>query len=136
MQPYVDGFVLPIPNDNVDEYREMAAEAGEMWINHGALEYFEGVGDDLNPDMGEETVSTFPEMANTGPDETVVFAFIVYQSAEHRNEVNAAVMAEMEGPEDVPMPFDMERMAFGGFRSLVSLSGDERAQHVEGDKQT
>ncbi|KYH24243.1 hypothetical protein HAPAU_37140 [Halalkalicoccus paucihalophilus] len=136
MQPYVDGFVLPIPNDNVDEYREMAAEAGEMWINHGALEYFEGVGDELNPDMGEETVSTFPEMAKAGPDETVVFAFIVYQSEEHRNEVNAAVMAEMEGPEDVSMPFDMERMAFGGFRSLVSLSGDERTQHVEGDKQT
>jgi uncharacterized protein YbaA (DUF1428 family) len=137
MQRYVDGFVLPIPNDNVDEYREMAAEAGEMWIEHGAVEYFEGLGDDLDPDMGGETIVTFPEMAKTGADETVVFAFIVYRSKEHRNEVNAAVMAEMEDRdrEDVPMPFDMERMAFGSFRSLVSLSDDERVQHVEGDKQ-
>ena len=136
MQRYVDGFVLPVLNDNVDEYREMAAEAGEMWIEHGALEYFEGMGDDLDPDVGDEMVLTFPEMAKTGPDETVVFAFIVYRSKEHRNEVNAAVMAEMEDREDVPMPFDMERMAFGGFRSLVSLSGDERAPHLEGADQT
>lgn len=60
----------PDPNNNVDEYREMAAEAGEMWTNHGAVEYFEDVGDDLNPDMGEETVSAFPEMVKAGPDET------------------------------------------------------------------
>lgn len=135
MQRYVDGFVLPVPNDNIDEYREMASKAGEMWIKHGALEYFEGVGDDLDPDVGDETVLTFLEMAKTEPDETVVFAFIGYRSKEHRDEVNAAVMAEMEDSEDVPMPFDMERMAFGGFSSLASLSGDERAQHVEGDKQ-
>ncbi len=120
MERYVDGFVLPVENDNVDDYREMAAEAGQMWIEHGALEYFEGVGDDLDPDVGDETVWTFPEMAGTGPDETVVFAFIVYRSRDHRDEVNEAVMAEMEDLEEQPMPFDVERMAYGGFRSIVS----------------
>ncbi len=119
MQRYVDGFVLPVPDDNVDAYREMAAEAGKMWIEHGALEYFEGAGDDLHPDVGDETVWTFPEMAQTEPDETVVFAFIVYRSKEHRDEVNADVMADMEDREDEPMPFDVERMAYGGFRSIV-----------------
>lgn len=120
MERYVDGFVLPVSDENVAEYREMAAEAGKMWIDHGALEYFEGVGDDLDPDLGDETVLTFPELAQTEPDETVVFAFIVYRSKEHRDAVNAEVMAEMEGMEDRPMPFDVERMAYGGFRSLVS----------------
>lgn len=120
MERYVDGFVLPVPNGNVDEYREMAAEAGKVWIEHGALEYFEGVGDDLDPDVGEESVRTFTEMAQTEQDETVVFAFVVYRSKEHRDEVNAEVMAEMEGQEDTPMPFDVERMAYGGFRSIVS----------------
>lgn len=120
MERYVDGFVLPVPNENVNEYREMAAEAGTMWIEHGALEYFEGVGDDLDPDVGDETVRTFPEMAGAGQDETVVFAFIVYRSKEHRDEVNAEVMAEMGDQEDRPMPFDMGRMAYGGFRSIVS----------------
>lgn len=120
MERYVDGFVLPVSNENVAEYREMAAEAGKTWIDHGALEYFEGVGDDLDPDLGDETVLTFPELAQTEPDETVVFAFIVYRSKEHRDAVNAEVMAEMEGNEERPMPFDVERMAYGGFRSLVS----------------
>lgn len=123
MERYVDGFVLPVPNDNLEEYREMAAEAGKLWIDHGALEYFEGVGDDLTPDMGEETVARFPELARTEADETVVFAFIAYRSREHRDEVNAAVMAEMEDQGDVPMPFDVGRMAYGGFRSLV-YNGD------------
>lgn len=77
-------------------------------------------GDDLDPDLGDETVLTFPELAQTEPDETVVFAFIVYRSKEHRDAVNAEVMAEMEGNEERPMPFDVERMAYGGFRSLVS----------------
>lgn len=120
MERYVDGFVLPVPTENVDEYREIAAEAGKMWIDHGALEYFEGVGDDLDPDVGDETVLTFPEMAQTEQDETVIFAFIVYRSREHRDEVNAGVMADMEDRGDEPMPFDMERMAYGGFRSIVS----------------
>jgi uncharacterized protein YbaA (DUF1428 family) len=120
MERYVDGFVLPVPNGNVDDYREMAAEAGKLWIEHGALEYFEGVGDDLEPDVGDETVRTFPEMAQTEQDETVVFAFIVYRSKEHRDEVNADVMADMEDQADRPMPFDVERMAYGGFRSIVS----------------
>ena len=122
MERYVDGFVLPVPKANIDAYREMAAEAGSSWIEHGALEYFEGVGEDMNPEMEEMTARTFPELAETADDETVVFAFIVFESREHRDEVNASVMEDMEmDPEAYDeMPFDPERMAYGGFRSLVS----------------
>lgn len=124
MERYVDGYVLPVPTDKVDEYREMASEGGRIWMEHGALAYFEGVGDDLDPDMGGMEVVTFPELLATGPDETVIFAFVVYESREHRDEVNAAVMDDpaMNDPEraDEPMPFDMERMAYGGFRSIVN----------------
>lgn len=122
MGRYVDGFVIPVADDKVEEYREMAADACEIWIEHGALEYFEGVGDDLDPDTGEMTVRTFPEMAGAGDDETVVFAFIVYESREHRDEVNEKVMSDPSmNPEDGfgPMPFEMERMAVGGFEALV-----------------
>ena len=124
MESYVDGYVLPVSMDRVDEYREMASEAGEIWMEHGALAYFEGVGDDLDPDMGEMEAVTFPEMMGTGPDETVIFSFIVYESRDHRDEVNAAVMedpamAESEYGEEA-MPFDMERVVYGGFRSIVN----------------
>ena len=126
MERYVDGFVIPIPNDHVDAYREMAAEGGELWIEHGALEYFEGVGDDLDPDMGNMPMRTFPQLAETSDDETVVFSFIVFESREHREEGNANVMEDPAmDPENFEeeMPFDTGRMVYGGFRSIVSYEG-------------
>ncbi|WP_224333856.1 DUF1428 domain-containing protein [Haloprofundus halobius] len=126
MERYVDGFVIPIANDKLDAYREMASEAGKLWIEHGALEYFEGVGDDMEPDMDGIPIVTFPQLAETGDDETVVFSFIVFESREHRDEVNAKVMEDPAmDPDsyDSEMPFDPERMAYGGFRSIVNYEG-------------
>ncbi|WP_227357155.1 DUF1428 domain-containing protein [Haladaptatus salinisoli] len=123
MERYVDGFVFPVPTDNLDTYREMAAEAGQLWINHGPLEYFEGVGDDMEPDMEGMSMRTFPQLTETGEDESVVFPFIVFESREHRDEVNAKVMDDPAmNPEtfDEEMPFDEEQMVYGGFRSIVS----------------
>lgn len=124
MSHYVDGYVLPVPNDEIDAYRKMAAEAGKIWVEHGALQYFECVGDDLEPDMGDVEIATFPELVATGQDETVIFAFVVYESRAHRDEVNAAVMQEMEemeGVDEMEMPFDVSRMAYGGFEALVEF---------------
>ncbi|SFK81910.1 Uncharacterized conserved protein YbaA, DUF1428 family [Halogranum rubrum] len=123
MSRYVDGYVLSVPNDKLDTYREMADEAGELWIKHGALEYFEGVGDDMDPDMGDMPVRTFPQLTESGEEESVVFSYIVFESREHRDEVNAKVMQDPAmDPESVDeeMPFDPKRMTYGGFRSLVS----------------
>ncbi|MBX0298051.1 DUF1428 domain-containing protein [Haloarcula nitratireducens] len=123
MERYVDGFVLPVPTEKIDAYREMAAEAGKLWIEHGALEYFEGVGDDMESDMDGMPVRTFPEIAESSDDESAVFAFIVFESREHRDEVNAKVMDDPAMDPERPseeMPFESGRMAYGGFRSLVS----------------
>jgi uncharacterized protein YbaA (DUF1428 family) len=123
MERYIDGFVLPIPNEQLDAYREMADEAGKLWMEHGALEYFEGVGDDMEPDMDGMPMVTFPQLAETGDDETVVFSFIIFESRDHRDEVNTKVMEDPAmDPDnfDEEMPFDTERMSYGGFRSIVS----------------
>ena len=93
----------------------MAAEAGQK--------YFEGVGDDMEPDTDSMPIRTFPQLTETGNDESVVFAFIVFESREHRDEVNAKVFDDPAmDPErfDEGMPFDSECMAYGGFRSIVS----------------
>jgi uncharacterized protein YbaA (DUF1428 family) len=124
---YVDGYVLPVPKDSVEEYREMAADAGQSWIEHGALQYFECVGDDLAPDMGDVDMATFPDLLGADQDETVIFAFVVYESRKHRDEVNAAVHEELEamgGMDDVEMPFDVARMAYGGFESIVEYEAE------------
>lgn len=120
MDRYVDGFVLVVPTDELEEYEAMAEAAGKLWMEHGALEYVESVGDDLSPDMGEVSVRRFPELADAGPDESVVFSYIVYESREHRDEVNERVMAEMgDQQQDEPMPFDVAKMAYGGFDEIV-----------------
>lgn len=120
MPRYVDGFVLVVPKDKVEEYTKMATDGRDVWMKHGALEYYECKGNDLEPkEMGEMRNLSFTEMAKAGEDETVWFSYIVFESKEHRDEVNAKVMAEMDekykDAQDVSMPFDMKRMAYGGF---------------------
>ena len=120
MSHYVDGFVLPLPKDKVEVYREIAEKASKIWIEYGALEYRECVGDDLEV----KDLVPFPKLAGAGAEETVVIAYIVYNSREHRDEVNAKVMADpritgMMDPEK--MPFDAKRMIWGGFEVVVEL---------------
>ena len=115
---YVDGYVLPVPKKNLQAYRRIAQKAGRIWREHGALEYRECAGDDLDVKWGVP----FPRMMKVKPGETVVFAWIVFKSRAHRDSVNAEVMkdprlAAMMDPKS--MPFDHKRMVYGGFKILV-----------------
>ncbi|MFA6466597.1 MAG: DUF1428 domain-containing protein [Patescibacteria group bacterium] len=124
MSKYIDGFVLVVPKDKVQEYTKMASEGRDMWMKHGALEYYECKGDDLEPkETGGMKPLAFTELAKANADETVWFSFIVFESKQHRDEVNKKVMAEMDekykDTKDFSMPFDMQRMAYGGFNVEV-----------------
>ncbi|EKE20436.1 MAG: protein of unknown function DUF1428 [uncultured bacterium] len=121
---YVDGFVLAVPEKNLPAYKKMALEGGKVWKKYGALEYFECAGDDLSPKMGGMKFLKFPKIVNAKPGEIAVFSFIVFKSRAHRDSVNAKVMKEfMQDPKNKnkEMPFDIKRMAYGGFKTLVSL---------------
>lgn len=123
MAKYVDGFVLVVPKGKEAEYQKMAEMGRDSWMKHGALQYFECRGDDLKQqEMGDMKSRAFAEMAGASADENVWFSFIVFNSKEHRDEVNAKVMAEMsEMPMDegFEMPSDMTKMAYGGFEVAV-----------------
>jgi uncharacterized protein YbaA (DUF1428 family) len=117
---YVDGFVLPVPKKNLAAYRRMARTAGRVWREHGALQYVEGVADDVKPGK----LTSFPQSVKLKPGETVVFAYIAYKSRAHRDRVNAKVMKDprlkpMMDPK--AMPFDGRRMFWGGFAVMVDL---------------
>jgi uncharacterized protein YbaA (DUF1428 family) len=117
---YVDGFVVPVPKSKVEDYREFSRKAGEVWKEHGALHYVECVADDVP--YGELT--SFPRAVQQKEDETVVFAWITYNSREHRDAVNAKVMADPRIKDQVDMasvPFDGKRMIFGGFTTLLEM---------------
>jgi uncharacterized protein YbaA (DUF1428 family) len=126
---YVDGFVLPVPEDKIDDYRKMASGAGAIWIEHGALSYKECVIDDAAPAIPEGApegfkMARFHDIANAKSGESVVFAFITYKSRDHRDEVNAKVMNDprmKDGCAGMEMPFDHTRMAYGGFKAIVDL---------------
>ena len=117
--PYVDGFVIPVPKKKLAAYRSMARKAGKVWREYGALDYKECVADDVK--MGKRT--SFPRSVKKKPNETVVFSYIVYKSRAHRDKVNAKVMKDKRLFEGMPkeMPFDMKRMAYGGFKTLVEF---------------
>lgn len=115
---YVDGFVLPVPKKNLPAYKRMAAKAGKIWRKHGALEFRESAADDLDIKMG----LPFPRLVKPKAGETIMFSWIVYKSRAHRDSVNKKVMKDprmnaiMEG---MKMPFDVKRMAYGGFKVIV-----------------
>jgi uncharacterized protein YbaA (DUF1428 family) len=124
MAKYVDGFVLVVPQGKEDEYQKMAEEGRDSWMKHGALQYFECKGDDLKQqEMGDLKSRAYKEMAGAGDEENVWFSFIVFNSKEHRDEVNKKVMAEMSesygDQTDFEMPNDMKKMAYGGFAVAV-----------------
>ena len=101
-------------------YKKMAREGNKVWKRFGALDYMECMIDDAEP----QSVSfTFPKMAKCKPGETVWFSFITFKSRKHRDDVNKKVMAyfsDKYGKNEMPMPFDMKRFAYGGFKVVVS----------------
>ena len=117
MAHYVDGFVIPLPKKSVGDYRRGARKAGKIWRDHGALEFRECVGDDLDVKMGKP----FTRGMNTKRGETVLFSYIVFKSRAHRDRVNAKVMRDPRLAKLMksPMSFDVKRMMYGGFKTIV-----------------
>jgi uncharacterized protein YbaA (DUF1428 family) len=116
---YVDSFVVPVPTKSIDAYKAFSEKAAKIWKEFGALEYVECIADDVKPGK----VTSFPQAVKLEPDEVVVFSWIVYESREHRDRVNAAVMSDPRLKDMNPqtMPFDMKRMFFGGFKVLLAM---------------
>ncbi|ELX11734.1 hypothetical protein Jab_1c03200 [Janthinobacterium sp. HH01] len=117
---YVDGFVIPVPKENVEAYKKMSLECGKVWKEYGALEFRECIGDDVPPGK----VTSFPLSVDLKEGEAVVFSWIVYASRAARDEINDKVMkdpriAHYMDPKN--MPFDGQRMIFGGFEMMIDL---------------
>ena len=119
MSHYVDGFVLAVPKAKVEAYRRVSEDAGKVWMEYGALEYRECVADDVQPGK----LTSFPQAVQLKDDEVVVFSWILYESREERDRINAKVMEDprIKGMPPESMPFDASRMFWGGFTTLVKL---------------
>jgi uncharacterized protein YbaA (DUF1428 family) len=115
---YVDGFVLPIPRRKLAAYRRMARLAGKIWREHGALQYFECIADDVKPGK----ITSFPQAVKLKKGETVFFSFVIYKSRKQRDRVNQKVKSDprlKKYMDPKKMPFDGKRMFWGGFKGFV-----------------
>lgn len=121
MSKYVDGFVLPVPKKNLKEYLKMARLASKVWKDHGAIDYFECIEDDVKP--GKYT--SFPQSVKLKKGEVVFFSWATYKSRKHRDQVMKKVMADPRLANYSPdtMPFDGKRMFWGGFKTMVRVQG-------------
>ncbi|NMK46588.1 DUF1428 domain-containing protein [Achromobacter sp. Bel] len=116
MEKYIDGYLLAVPTANLPAYKKMAEQAKDVWLEHGALDYREGVADDID----KEGFGSFTAAAGAKEGETVVFAWVLFESKPERDRINAKVM---EDPRLTGMScdgvFDFKRMCLGGFNTLV-----------------
>jgi uncharacterized protein YbaA (DUF1428 family) len=118
---YVDGFVVPVPESNLKQYRSIAQKAGKIWKEHGALHYVEAIGDDLDVSFG----LSYKKAMKPKPGETILFSFIIFKSRADRDRINKKVMSDPRMNKMIesgaPMPFDVKRMCYGGFKSIVDM---------------
>jgi len=120
MTKYVDGFIIPIKKTKLKQYKKFAALGRKIWMEYGALDYYECVGDDMQEKWG----LPFKKLCKLKAGETVVFAFIVFKSKADRNRINTKVHSDPrmnpKPGQKFEMPFDMKRFSMGGFKTMVS----------------
>ena len=122
MANYIDGYILPVPRNHLEEYKQVAEQVAKIWKEYGALAYFEYMGEDLKL----EGTRSFEELVDAKEDEVVVFGWVVFESKEARDLANERVpkdprMTDLVGPLTDPsrLIFDASRMVYGGFQALV-----------------
>lgn len=116
MAKYVDGFVIPIKKKNLAAYKKMAKLGCKIWMEYGALDYYECVGETIKVPWG----LPFPKVYKLKPDETLIFAFVIYKSKAQRNQINKKIEKDPRMQMDMKkMPFDMKRFSVGGFSVIV-----------------
>ncbi|SFI05478.1 DUF1428 domain-containing protein [Albimonas pacifica] len=112
---YISAAVIAAPTAGREPYAAFAREMAPMIRGLGALRVVDAWGDQVPP--GKRT--DMYRAVDSTPEETPVFSWIEFPDAE----TAAACMEAMSAPpaEDAPpfeMPFDGQRMIFGGFELL------------------
>jgi uncharacterized protein YbaA (DUF1428 family) len=121
---YVDGFLVPVPEGKLDDYRKLAAKAAGIFREYGALRDVEAVGDDV-PD-GE--VTDFRRAVKAEEGEKVFFSFVEWPDKATRDEGWKKVMEDERMKPDGEMPFVGQRMLWGGFQPILDTAGEQPAQ--------
>lgn len=115
---YLDGFVVPVPRKNLKAYRALASKAQKIFMEYGALQYVEAIADDVSV----KAATNFPRAVKLKKGEVAVFSWIMFKSRAHRDGINRKIMKDPRLTDMMTaknMPFDMRRMLYGGFKTLI-----------------
>ena len=115
---YVDGFVVPVPNDKLEAYKTLARKAAKIFREHGALRDVEAIASDVP--KGE--VTDFYRAVKSEDGETVVFSFLEWPDKATRDEGWKKIMEDERMKPDGDMPFAGQRMFWGGFDPIFDTA--------------
>jgi uncharacterized protein YbaA (DUF1428 family) len=120
MSKYVDVYLLPISEEKIPIYKELAEKAGKIFRKHGAISYREYVASDLKT---PDEIAAFPSVVKLEAGESLVYAAVEFESETHRNESMERIFKDTEMHAAMPTEpiFDMKRMVYGGFAVLVDV---------------
>jgi uncharacterized protein YbaA (DUF1428 family) len=111
---YVDGCLIAVPKANKDAYKEMADKHAAILKEYGATRTVDAWADDV-PDG---KVTDYKGAVKAKPDEVVVFSWIEWPSKEARDKGWGAAQKDPR-MKDIQMPFDGQRLVYGGFSTLL-----------------
>jgi uncharacterized protein YbaA (DUF1428 family) len=123
---YIDGFVVPVPDGKRDAYRELASKMAKVFRQHGATRVVEAIADDISHGQ----VTDFYRAVKAEDGETVVFSFIEWPDKATRDEAWNKIMADDSMKPEGEMPFNGQRMFWGGFEKVIDTAREQQAQQA------
>jgi len=120
---YINGFLIPVPNDNKQAYIDSAKKAWPLFKEYGVLHYVEGWGDDIR----DGKTTDFKRAVKLKDDESVVFAWMIWPDKATADKCEASMQTDERWKPLMDMPFDGKRMVFGGFETVFEQSNQAGA---------
>jgi len=115
---YTDGFVVPVPEGKVDAYQALAAKMAKVFRQHGATRVVEA----LSNDVPHGKVTDFYRAVKAEDGEKVVFSFVEWPDKDTRDQAWQKIMADESLKPDGDMPFNGQRMFWGGFEPIFDTA--------------
>src|SRR5688500_3320710 len=120
---YTDGFVVPVPEDKVEAYQALAAKMAKVFRQHGATRVVEA----LSNDVPKGKVTDFYRAVKAEDGEKVVFSFVEWPDKQTRDQAWEKIMADESRKPEGDMPFNGQRMFWGGFEPIFDTAKQEPA---------
>jgi len=126
---YIQGFIVPVPGDKQNAYKDVAEKFWPIVHDNGAIEHVEC----WEADVADGKQTDFRRAVKLADGEKVVFAWVAWPDKATADASHEKMMSDPRMKEfgDAEMPFDGKRMVYGGFEPIVD-HGKPTGGYVDG----